>query len=156
MIGATQRGICLLEFAYPKRSEPQLAELRKLYDDELVEVHHELHVAVVEQLHEYFTRKRTVFDLPLDLRGAPFQLKVWHALLAIPFGETVSYIELARRIGDAKTVRAVGRANGQNRIAIVIPCHRVIGSDGSLVGYGGGIDRKRFLLNLERKYDLFS
>jgi methylated-DNA-[protein]-cysteine S-methyltransferase len=102
------------------------------------------------QLTEYFAGTRTAFDLALDPQGTPFQQRVWQALLDIPYGETRSYSDLARRLGDVKAVRAVGLANGANPIAIVIPCHRVIGAGGSLVGFGGGLPTKRALLDLER------
>lgn len=102
------------------------------------------------QLDAYFAGALRSFDLPLDLQGTPFQLQVWRALLEIPYGETVSYGEQARRIGNPKGVRAVGLANGRNPISIIVPCHRVIGKNGSLTGYGGGLDRKRFLLELEK------
>lgn len=102
-----------------------------------------------DQLQEYFDRRRSDFDLPLDPRGSAFQQTVWKALLRIPLGKTISYLELARRVGDEKAVRAVGHANGQNPIPIIIPCHRVIGSDGNLTGYGGGIWRKKWLLRHE-------
>ncbi len=101
------------------------------------------------QLAAYFAGGLKKFDLPLDPKGTPFQLSVWRALLEIPFGETISYGEQARRIGRPKAVRAVGLANGANPLSIVIPCHRVIGKNGSLTGYGGGLERKRFLLGLE-------
>ncbi|TAL72413.1 MAG: methylated-DNA--[protein]-cysteine S-methyltransferase [Rhodanobacter sp.] len=101
------------------------------------------------QLAEYFAGRRTVFDLPLHPRGTPFQLAVWEELLRIPFGITMSYGELAQRIGKPKAVRAVGAANGRNPIPIIVPCHRVIGADHSLTGYGGGLWIKRALLGLE-------
>jgi methylated-DNA-[protein]-cysteine S-methyltransferase len=103
----------------------------------------------VRQLDEYFAGTRREFELDLAPRGTAFQLAVWDALLAIPYGATASYGEIARAVGRPNAVRAVGQANGRNPIAIVVPCHRVIGSDHSLTGYGGGIDRKRFLLALE-------
>jgi methylated-DNA-[protein]-cysteine S-methyltransferase len=106
--------------------------------------------AVRHQLEEYFAGRRTDFDLPLAPRGTPFQRRVWDALLKIPCGETASYAQIAARVGSPRAVRAVGSANGRNPIAIVIPCHRVIASDGSLGGYGGGLPRKEFLLRLER------
>ena len=106
-------------------------------------------VEVRAQLRAYFAGELTRFDLPLSPQGTPFQLLVWQALRDIEYGRTESYGELARRIGDAKATRAVGAANGRNPLPIVIPCHRVIGSDGSLTGFGGGIERKRFLLKLE-------
>jgi len=104
----------------------------------------------VTQLQEYFAGQRTEFDLPLAPAGTEFQRKVWAGLLGIPYGQTISYGELARRVGSPAASRAVGLANGKNPIAIVVPCHRVIGTDGSLTGYGGGLDRKRFLLGLEQ------
>jgi O-6-methylguanine DNA methyltransferase len=101
------------------------------------------------QLEEYFAGRRRRFDLPLDLRGTEFQQRCWQELLKVPYGETRSYADIARAIGNPSAVRAVGLANGQNPIAIVVPCHRVIGSDGSLTGYGGGLEVKRQLLELE-------
>ncbi len=103
----------------------------------------------VRQLDEYFAGVRQEFSLPLDLRGTEFQKRVWRELLKIPFGKTVSYLDVALALGDRKTIRAVGRANGQNPMVIVVPCHRVIGADGSLTGYGGGLWRKEWLLNFE-------
>ena len=104
----------------------------------------------VSQLNEYFNSKRTVFDLPFNLKGTKFQIKVWQALLAIPYAQTVSYQDIAIKIGNPKAVRAVGAANAKNPLAIVIPCHRVIGKNGKLTGYNGGLSVKEFLLNLER------
>jgi len=102
------------------------------------------------QLEEYFAGERCEFSVALDAMGTEFQRRVWEALRAIPFGETVSYGDIARRIGNPRAVRAVGLANGRNPIAIIVPCHRVIGANGSLTGYGGGLERKRFLLALEK------
>jgi methylated-DNA-[protein]-cysteine S-methyltransferase len=104
----------------------------------------------VEQLEAYFAGKRTEFQLELDLIGTAFQRRVWEALLAIPYGETRSYGEIARQIGSPGASRAVGLANGHNPIGIIVPCHRVIGANGGLTGYGGGLDRKRALLALEK------
>ena len=101
------------------------------------------------QLREYFAATRTEFDIPLRPSGTEFQRQVWDALVAIPYGETISYGELAARIGRPSASRAVGLANGANPLPIVVPCHRVVGADGSLTGFGGGLDRKRFLLGLE-------
>ena len=105
----------------------------------------------VRQLEEYFAGERRDFDLPLDPAGTPFQLTVWAALRDIPYAETINYGQLANRVGNPNASRAVGLANGRNPISIVVPCHRVIGADGSLTGYGGGLDRKRTLLALERR-----
>jgi methylated-DNA-[protein]-cysteine S-methyltransferase len=101
------------------------------------------------QLEEYFAGCRRGFDLPLEMAGSQFEQRVWQALREIPYGETASYGEIARRVGEADAARAVGVANARNPIALIVPCHRVIGADGSLTGYGGGLDRKRLLLDLE-------
>ncbi|ORA20936.1 methylated-DNA--[protein]-cysteine S-methyltransferase [Mycobacterium arosiense] len=106
----------------------------------------------VEQLAAYFAGDRTDFDFEFDLQGSEFQRRVWNALLTIPYGQTRSYGQIAAQIGAAGSARAVGLANGHNPIAIVVPCHRVIGASGSLTGYGGGLDRKRRLLDLERRH----
>jgi methylated-DNA-[protein]-cysteine S-methyltransferase len=104
---------------------------------------------VARQLEQYFDGERTTFDIPLRMQGGPFEREVWAELLRIPYGETASYGEIARRVGKPHASRAVGAANGRNPIAIIVPCHRVIGSDGALTGYGGGLERKRALLDLE-------
>jgi methylated-DNA-[protein]-cysteine S-methyltransferase len=106
--------------------------------------------AVRRQLEEYFSRERQAFDLPVAPRGTPFQQRIWAELQRIGYGETISYAELAARIGRPTAIRAAGAANGANPVSIIIPCHRVIGSDGSLTGYGGGLEAKRRLLELER------
>lgn len=110
----------------------------------------ELRTPVIEQciaeLEEYFFSGRKFFTVELDLRGSEFQKKVWNELLTIPYGKTISYEELAIRIGNIKSIRAVGLANGQNPIAIIVPCHRVIGKSGALIGYGGGLENKEWLL----------
>ena len=111
--------------------------------------------SAIAQLREYFAGERTTFDLPLALDGTPFQQEAWRALADIPYGETVSYGEQARRIGKPEAIRAIGAANGRNPIAIVLPCHRVIGADGSLTGFGGGLETKRRLLDLEQSPSLF-
>jgi methylated-DNA-[protein]-cysteine S-methyltransferase len=105
----------------------------------------------VSQLNDYFNGKRKSFNLKLDVEGTEFQKKVWNELLKIPYGKTVSYNDIAKKLGDKEAVRAVGNANGKNPVAIIIPCHRVIGSDGKLVGYAGGLWRKKWLLNFEHK-----
>lgn len=105
-----------------------------------------------EQLLRYFEGKLTAFDLPLSIRGTAFQKKVWQALCSIPYGETRTYAQVAALVGSPKAYRAVGLANNRNRISIIIPCHRVVGADGGLVGYGGGLHRKRALLDLEHRW----
>ena len=104
---------------------------------------------VVEQLTDYFAGARRTFDVPLNLAGNPFERRVWDELLGIPYGETASYGLIAKRLGQPDAARAVGLANGRNPVAVIVPCHRVIGADGSLTGYGGGLERKRLLLDLE-------
>jgi methylated-DNA-[protein]-cysteine S-methyltransferase len=106
---------------------------------------------VIGQLQAYFRGELRKFDVPLAMEGTEFQLRVWNALRGIPYGETISYLQLAERIGNPRAVRAVGLANGSNPIPIIVPCHRVIGSDGSLTGFGGGISTKKKLLELESK-----
>jgi methylated-DNA-[protein]-cysteine S-methyltransferase len=110
----------------------------------------------VKQLRQYFAGRRTEFDLPVSPEGTPFQCAVWEQLRKIPYGETISYGELARRVGNPQASRAVGAANGANPIPIVIPCHRVIGSTGKLIGFGGGLPIKKALLDLETGPSLFS
>jgi methylated-DNA-[protein]-cysteine S-methyltransferase len=106
------------------------------------------------QIDEYFNGKRKIFDLPLDLQGTDFQKRVWSELLKIPFGKTISYKELSIRLGNIKAIRAVAAANGANPVSIIVPCHRVIGSDGSMTGYAGGLWRKKWLLEFETKENL--
>jgi methylated-DNA-[protein]-cysteine S-methyltransferase len=116
---------------------------------------HERFADVIAQLDAYFERRLRSFELTLRPRGTPFQLRVWEALRSIPYGETSSYSEVARKIGKPDAVRAVGAANGANPLPIVVPCHRVLGADGSLTGFGGGLRAKRFLLDLEATPSLF-
>jgi methylated-DNA-[protein]-cysteine S-methyltransferase len=111
---------------------------------------HPVLLKVEQQLAEYFQGQRQIFDLPLDLDGTAFQQRVWQALQAIPYGQTCSYKEIAEQIGNIKAVRAVGAANGKNPISIIVPCHRVIGASGQLVGFAGGLDYKQRLLKLEK------
>ena len=106
----------------------------------------------VEQLNEYFAGTRQQFDLPLDQKGTAFQQSVWKALTAIPFGTTISYLELAKRLGNIKAIRAAASTNGKNKIAIIVPCHRVIGTNRELVGYAGGLNKKRWLLEHELRF----
>ena len=104
------------------------------------------------QLDEYFSGKRKIFDLPIQQKGTDFQQKVWKELGQIPFGKTISYMKLAQKLGNVKAIRAAASANGRNELCIIVPCHRVIGSDGSLTGYAGGLPRKKWLLDHENKY----
>ena len=120
--------------------------------EELSEVIPEPLLECVTQLKGYFKNERKTFDLKLNPEGTDFQKKVWNELLEIPFGKTIAYLELSKKLGDIKAIRAVANANGKNPIWIIIPCHRVIGSDGSLTGYAGGLSRKQWLLEHESPY----
>ena len=131
--------------------EPRPRLLAKVAGDRELTRDPGLLAPVRDQLLAYFRGERRVFDVPLAPRGTPFQLRVWAELVRIPYGQTISYGELARRLGDPNLTRAVGAANGANPISIIVPCHRVIGADGSLTGYAGGLDLKRTLLDLERE-----
>ncbi len=150
--GAFEDALCLLEFDEKNRIKMQEERLHKLYSCDLVESEHTLIDELSLQLEAYFSGERKVFDLPLDIRGGTFRQRIWELLLTIPYGQTISYLELSEMYGDKKAIRAVGTANGANRIAIVVPCHRVIGKNGSLVGYGGELWRKKKLLDLESQY----
>jgi O-6-methylguanine DNA methyltransferase len=151
---ASDAGLCALEFTGPKKWLTRLeARLRRHFpphafvDDESPAI-----ARTRAWLASYFDGARADVDLPLDMRGADFETRVWRALLRIPAGETRSYGSIAKELGSIGASRAVGLANGANPIAIVVPCHRVIGSSGSLTGYGGGLDRKRWLLDHERRW----
>ncbi len=146
---ATDQGVCLLEYTDPRRLEPQIAGLRRRVAPHVVIGDHPHLAALRDQLAGYFAGTLKQFSVPLVAPGTPFEERVWQALLEIPYGQTRSYIEIARDIGSPEGQRAVGRANGLNRIAIVIPCHRVVNHGGGLGGYGGGLWRKERLLDLE-------
>ncbi len=146
---ASEDALCLLEFVDRRMLETQLKQTRKSMGAILVPGDNDVLRFVSEELDSYFRGKLQDFTVPLETKGTPFQEQVWHALLKIPYGTTTSYGALSRRLGRPAATRAVARANGDNRIAIIIPCHRVIGRDGTLTGYGGGIWRKRRLLDLE-------
>lgn len=150
--GASSDGICLLEFNDPERLEGQLTALKRVFGCPVLPGNLPHLEKLRQELNEYFLGKRQVFTLPLLFPGSQFQLKVWSALQQIPYGKTCSYEEIARQIGTARAARAVGTANGQNRIAIVIPCHRLVNKNGKLGGYGGGLWRKRLLLELEQRF----
>ena len=141
----------MLEYADREKLPSQAADLTRFFGRTVVPGRNRHIDRIVEQLEEYFRGERQDFDVPLDLKGTEFQEKVWKELLNIPFGDTISYEELATRIGKPTAQRAVGMANGRNRIPIVVPCHRVIQKNGQLRGYGGGLWRKQFLLDLEQK-----
>jgi AraC family transcriptional regulator of adaptative response/methylated-DNA-[protein]-cysteine methyltransferase len=148
--GATAEGICLLEFTDRRMLEAQFATVRKVFGAPVVPGSNK-HLQTLEvELARYFAGSLRSFSVPLTYPGTAFQRQVWEQLLAIPYGQTRSYEQVAIAVGKPQAVRAVGRANGLNRIAILIPCHRVVNKNGELGGYGGGLRRKQYLLDLER------
>jgi len=148
---AGDRGLELLEFVDRRALETELHALRDKLGAPIVPGDHPILTRTSAQLREYFAGTRREFDIPLNQHGSPFQLAAWTALCEIPYGETRSYTDMARRVGSPGAVRAIGRVNGQNQIAIIVPCHRVIRADGSLCGYGGGRWRKQWLLDHEKR-----
>jgi AraC family transcriptional regulator of adaptative response/methylated-DNA-[protein]-cysteine methyltransferase len=149
LAAATDEGLCMAEFADRKRLPDQAADLRRWFARPVIPGTNQFTDQAARELDEYFAGTRKEFTVPLVLRGTPFQETVWRELLRIPYGGTISYEELATRIGKPTAQRAVGMANGKNRLPIIIPCHRVIQKNGQLRGYGGGLWRKQFLLELE-------
>jgi len=150
--GATKEGLCLLEFSERKSIQSEMEEIAGLLEATVEEGSNKYIRMVKKQLKEYFKGKRKEFTIPLITPGTEFQKSVWNELIRIPFGTTRTYHEQAESLNNPGSVRAVAHANASNRIAIVIPCHRVIGADGHLVGYGGGLEKKQWLLDHERKY----
>ena len=143
-------GVCMLEFGEPDRLEAQMAAIRRWFRSDAVAGDNAHLDRLRDELDAYFDGALTRFTVPVVTPGTPFQERVWSALQCIPYGETRSYEDVARTVGAVSAPRAVGRANGSNRIAIVVPCHRVVNKDGKLGGYGGQLWRKRALLDLER------
>lgn len=136
-------------FAELKGDDNGLSSISVFDEEKKVGIVPEVLEDAVYQLNEYFEGKRTQFDLKLNPEGTDFQKRVWEALLQIPFGKSISYLELSKKLGDVKAIRAVAAANGKNPLWIIIPCHRVIGSNGDLIGYAGGLHRKKWLLGHE-------
>lgn len=151
LAAATDTQLLLFEFPHRRMIDTQLDRVRRAVGCELVPGESPVFAHLRTELAEYFDGRRREFTVPLHVPGTPFQMKVWAELQRIPIGTTTSYARLAESIGQPNAVRAVARANGDNRIAIIIPCHRVIGSNGALVGYGGGLWRKKKLLELEAR-----
>jgi len=152
LAGATSKGICLLEFTDTNRLEMQLPRLQKSFNTEIEDGISPFFTQLKTELSAYFEGELQSFNVPLDTIGTPFQMQAWDALLKIPYGETRSYLEQAKAINKPKAFRAVASANRNNKISIIIPCHRVIAKNGGLAGYGGGLDRKAFLIKLENKF----
>jgi O-6-methylguanine DNA methyltransferase len=147
---ATEKGICMLEFTDRRMLETELKELVTHLNAVILPGENSFITKLRQELTEYFGKARKSFTVPLHTPGTEFQQAVWHKLQKIPYGTTVSYKQQARALHKPEAVRAVANANGRNRISIVIPCHRVIGEDGSLTGYGGGLPRKKWLLDFEK------
>lgn len=150
LLGSYEGKLCLADWKYRKMRTSIDKRLQKGLNAKYVEESSEVIVETMKQLDAYFANERKLFDIPLLMVGTDFQKSVWQGLMKIPYGTTASYLELSKKIGNEKAVRAVASANGANAISIMIPCHRIIGSDGSLTGYAGGLATKKKLLELEQ------
>jgi AraC family transcriptional regulator of adaptative response/methylated-DNA-[protein]-cysteine methyltransferase len=150
--GSVEEGICMCEFSDRNTLESELNALKKYLQQEIHEGENDHIKNLRRQIDEYFAGTRKLFDIPLVTPGTEFQKKVWNELLNIPYGATRTYQQQAAALSNPLAIRAMASANGMNRISIIIPCHRVIGSDGSLTGYGGGLHRKKWLLDHEKKH----
>lgn len=150
VVGATDQGICLVDFQENSKVQQHLAHLKTNFDRSEGNAHHPLLENLKKQLQDYFQGTRRTFDVPLHFLGTPFRRAVWQSLQQIPYGTTWSYAQQAISLNKPTAVRAVARANGNNPLSIIIPCHRVVGSNGSLTGYAGGLERKQWLLDFER------
>lgn len=164
ILGSFNNQLCILDFRYRRMRATVDSRIKKGLDADFIEHNDEIQDKTTKQLDEYLTGDRKEFDLPLLMVGTEFQKNVWNTLIKVPYGTTSTYLQLAKDINNQKAVRAVASANGANSIAIIIPCHRIIGSNGELAGYGGGLPVKKRLLKLEKnnspltrdeKYDLF-
>ncbi len=148
---ATTKGICLFDFTDRRMLETEFKELKKYFNAVILPGENRHFIKLEKEIEEYFGGKRKTFTIPLDAPGTDFQKSVWEVLKTIPYGTTVSYKQQSVRLGNPSAVRAVASANGHNRVSIIIPCHRVIGEDGTLTGYGGGLWRKKWLLDFEKE-----
>ena len=149
LLGSFEGKLCLLDYRYRKMRNAVDKRIQTAAKANYVEQSDEVTETAKQQIDEYLTGNRTTFDIPLIMFGTDFQKRVWKALIEVPYGATSSYLQLAKSINNEKAVRAVATANGANAMSIIIPCHRIIGSDGSLVGYAGGLPAKKRLLSLE-------
>ena len=150
ILGSFDHKLCLLDFKYRRMRTTVDNRLKKGFDAEFVERDDAILQETRKQLDEYFNMERKAFDIPIITVGTDFQKSVWEALMNVPYGTTSTYLQLAKNIGNEKAVRAVASANGANAIGIIIPCHRIVGTNGELVGYGGGLPLKKRLLKLEQ------
>lgn len=161
LLGIYNNQLCLADWRYRKMRSAIDRRIESYFNAQFVFEDHPMHETIIQQLNEYFIGKRKTFDLPLVFAGSEFQKTVWSALLDIPYGTSSTYLELAKNLRNEKAIRAVASANGANAISIIVPCHRVIGSNGDLVGYAGGLSAKKRLLQLEgllpdNQLDLFT
>jgi methylated-DNA-[protein]-cysteine S-methyltransferase len=151
VLGSFEGNLCLLDFRYRKMRRVVDDRLKRGLKTDFIEEDSDIIEKTRTELDEYFQEKRQEFNIPIQMVGTDFQKSVWNALLKVTYGTTSSYLQLAKKINNEKAVRAVAGANGANAIAIIIPCHRIIGSNGELVGYAGGLTTKKYLLTLEQK-----
>jgi methylated-DNA-[protein]-cysteine S-methyltransferase len=155
IIGSYENKLVLCDWKYRKMRTAVDERLCRFFETHIQVISHAKTDAIIhqtiEQIEEYTDANRQTFDVPFQFAGTPFQMSVWKALLSIPYGKTCSYLELSRQLGDEKAIRAVASANGANAISILVPCHRIVGSNGDLTGYAGGIPVKKKLLQLESK-----
>ena len=152
IIGSYEGKLCLCDWTFRKQRDMIDSRIQKGLNAKFNEKTSLIVKSTISQLEEYFAKKRTEFDLPLLFVGTDFQKQVWNALLEVPFGKTETYGGLSKKMNNPKAVRAVAAANGANAISIIVPCHRVIGADGGLTGYGGGLPIKQYLLDLEKPH----
>ena len=150
IIASYNNQLCMLDYRYRKNRDSIDNRIKKLLKANFVQESTPVIEQCKQQLTEYFSHQRKSFDIPLLLLGTPFQKEVWNALIQIPYGQTSSYLQLSKNINKEKAVRAVANANGANAISIIVPCHRIIGSNGQLTGYAGGLETKEALLQLEQ------
>ena len=151
ILGSYDGKLCMVDFRYRKMRKTVDDRIKKGLNAEFIEQDDEILQKTRMQLDEYFNMQRKIFNIPIQMVGTDFQKSVWQALLKVPYGTTSTYLKLAKEIGKAKAVRAVANANGANAIGIIIPCHRIIGTNGELTGYAGGLPLKKRLLELEQK-----
>jgi methylated-DNA-[protein]-cysteine S-methyltransferase len=156
ILGSFEDKLCLLDYRYRKMRSAVNNRILKGLKANFVERDNQLLQKSKTQINEYLAGERTTFQIPVLPVGSPFQKQVWKALMSIPYGKTISYLQLSKTIGNEKAIRAVASANGANALALIIPCHRVIGSDGNLVGYAGGLNAKQKLLIIESQKHLFN
>jgi methylated-DNA-[protein]-cysteine S-methyltransferase len=150
IVGSFENQLCLCDWRYRKQRNQIDSRISSGLKAQFIELETKIIHDTIKQLDEYFMGKRTVFDLELIFVGSDFQKSVWHSLIKIPYGKTVSYLTLSKELGNEKAIRAVANANGANAISIIVPCHRIVGSNGALVGYAGGLNTKKKLITLER------